>query len=209
MKKFSIHKALVVERSKFFANALNGSWKESDDGIVLLPEDDPEIFELYLQVLYTGTVPIKEHVSAYSDNEEKTKKDPEILEKEVEQAVSREMEKVCKLYVLNEKLQDIESQNLLVSTMVALTSEKRASNLYHYPGQDIVTSIYKGTMPGNPMRKLLVDLYVFHGVEQWLKGHDSDRFHNDFLYDLSIRMMQAMKDKSIKDPSGDATNYHE
>lgn len=48
------HKDLIVSRSDFFTRALNGKWKEGNDNVVKLPEDEPEIFWLYIQLLYSG-----------------------------------------------------------------------------------------------------------------------------------------------------------
>lgn len=37
---------------------MNGNWKEAEEKVVKLPEDDVEIFELYVQLLYTGLLPL-------------------------------------------------------------------------------------------------------------------------------------------------------
>lgn len=49
---FSVHENLIRSSSAFFDAATRGVWKESAARQVLLPEDDPEIFELYLHWLY-------------------------------------------------------------------------------------------------------------------------------------------------------------
>ncbi len=45
---FGVHENLICEPSSFFRAALNGTWKELVDQIVDLPDDDPEVFELYI-----------------------------------------------------------------------------------------------------------------------------------------------------------------
>ncbi|KAF2121999.1 hypothetical protein BDV96DRAFT_640068 [Lophiotrema nucula] len=57
-KKFLVHKDLIASRSQFFATALSGPWKEAEDKVVKLSDDDPQTFELYVQLLYKGHVPI-------------------------------------------------------------------------------------------------------------------------------------------------------
>ena len=46
--------------SKFFDAALNKCWQEDKIGRLELPEDEPEIFKVYQNHLFTGNLPIKE-----------------------------------------------------------------------------------------------------------------------------------------------------
>ncbi|ORY06012.1 hypothetical protein BCR34DRAFT_604329 [Clohesyomyces aquaticus] len=50
----------VGEGDKQKTFLLHQDLKESDDKEMKLPEDDPEIFALYVQLLYTGQVPTKQ-----------------------------------------------------------------------------------------------------------------------------------------------------
>jgi heterogeneous nuclear rnp K-like protein len=54
--KYTIHKNLLTSASPFFAAALNGTFAEGADQTVKLPEEKPEIFEWFLQWIYTGTL---------------------------------------------------------------------------------------------------------------------------------------------------------
>lgn len=67
-RSFRLHEALVSARSDFFAAALTGQWKEAKDKIIDLPEDDPDIFALYPQLLYTGKIPVKEQTQEGADH---------------------------------------------------------------------------------------------------------------------------------------------
>lgn len=55
-KRFEIHKGLVCSRSEFFKAAFTGNFKESTDGILTLPEDDPAPFKHFVHWLYTGSL---------------------------------------------------------------------------------------------------------------------------------------------------------
>lgn len=57
MQEFFVHQSLISARSEFFAKALRGDWKEAQQREVSLPDDEAEVFRLYLQLLYIG-VPI-------------------------------------------------------------------------------------------------------------------------------------------------------
>jgi hypothetical protein len=54
MQEFFVHQSLIVARSEFFAKALRGDWKEAHQRKVSLPDDEAEVFRLYLQLLYVG-----------------------------------------------------------------------------------------------------------------------------------------------------------
>jgi hypothetical protein len=58
-----VHEPLITSRSPFFRNALQGRWQEAQERTVNLTEDDPEVFTLYTNGLYTGHVDIEESVA--------------------------------------------------------------------------------------------------------------------------------------------------
>jgi len=77
---FFVHSELVMSRSKFFAKALKNYtpldqagddkhatssvegrgcfWKEGHEGVVRLPVDKPVVFAHYIQLIYTGVLPM-------------------------------------------------------------------------------------------------------------------------------------------------------
>ncbi|KAF3034205.1 hypothetical protein E8E11_003624 [Didymella keratinophila] len=50
---YQIYKTLLTEHSEYFRNTLNGSWKESDDGVIDLDDVDCHIFEIFIHWLHT------------------------------------------------------------------------------------------------------------------------------------------------------------
>lgn len=48
-----VHKSLICASSPFFKAACSGTWKESEEKVVRLPEQLPDSFEVYLHMLYT------------------------------------------------------------------------------------------------------------------------------------------------------------
>ncbi|KAF2122074.1 hypothetical protein BDV96DRAFT_136984 [Lophiotrema nucula] len=40
-QEFFVHVGLITSRSPFFEKALSGEWREAEDKIVTMPEDDP------------------------------------------------------------------------------------------------------------------------------------------------------------------------
>ncbi|KAL2150556.1 hypothetical protein VTH82DRAFT_7119 [Thermothelomyces myriococcoides] len=53
-RTFKVHRAIVCTQSPFFDKAITGGFAESTTNVVELPDDDPYIFERFLQFLYTG-----------------------------------------------------------------------------------------------------------------------------------------------------------
>ena len=54
METFMVHQNLICPRSVFFQNALKGPWKELEERRILLPDDEPAVFSLYLRLLYVS-----------------------------------------------------------------------------------------------------------------------------------------------------------
>ncbi|KAF2094513.1 hypothetical protein NA57DRAFT_80317 [Rhizodiscina lignyota] len=44
---FYVHQNLLLKSSTFFRNAINGPWKEGEEGIVRLPAHTPKSFKIY------------------------------------------------------------------------------------------------------------------------------------------------------------------
>lgn len=55
-KKFSVHQKLICNRSTFFHKAFNGAFKEGAEGIVYLPEDKPDVVEVFIAWLYSAVL---------------------------------------------------------------------------------------------------------------------------------------------------------
>ena len=130
--------------------------------MVKLPDDDPEIFETYIQWLYTGTVFSKVKGKFGSSN----------------------YVHLAKLYTLGEKLVDAVFQNQVVDAIVAGVRE--ADTIVGtpvYPGQIEINMIYHNTPPGNPARRLMVDIWQRWGCKAWVV-EETNNVSPEFLVDL-------------------------
>lgn len=56
-KKFVVHEHLLTHYSDFFRAALTGDFKEAEDKIVRLEEEDPTVFEFFVHWLYYQRFP--------------------------------------------------------------------------------------------------------------------------------------------------------
>ncbi|KAF2122073.1 hypothetical protein BDV96DRAFT_682091 [Lophiotrema nucula] len=59
-QSFTVYENIITSRSAFFCAALNGKWVESQDKIVKLPDEDPESAALYLQLIMTNKLGIRD-----------------------------------------------------------------------------------------------------------------------------------------------------
>ena len=56
-RTLAIHRTLLTSRSKFFEAAFNGSFKEAGEKRMVLPEDDPSLFDDFVYWLYKDSLP--------------------------------------------------------------------------------------------------------------------------------------------------------
>jgi hypothetical protein len=55
---FRVHKDFLCKRVPYFDNKFNGEFQEASQNFAKFPEDNPAAFDLLLQWIYTGIVPI-------------------------------------------------------------------------------------------------------------------------------------------------------
>jgi hypothetical protein len=114
VKCFFLQKDFICSRSEFFNKALKGDYTEAKKMEVELPKHDPELFELYIQLCYTGQVSVKEAKimdSQSSDTDSDSDGDATVDEDQFRHDAQAEILKLSQLYVLARKLKDREAMN--------------------------------------------------------------------------------------------------
>jgi hypothetical protein len=185
-------------------------WREGDEGIIRLPEDEPDVFAIYVQLLYTGKLPIYEEPSKPEGltrltRAEGEKEYPEFYAS-VHAAVNREYIMLAKLYVLCEKIQDVTAKCALLSAFVESTLKVRVDGSQSFPPTQPIRHIYQGTLTSDPLRAFLVDCYVYEGYIGWAY----EKYHNfphEFLYDFMVGAYQVRTAPMDKSRTKDAKYY--
>jgi hypothetical protein len=223
-QSFYVHVDLLTSRSHFFANALrdyakfdehnkeadnkNRSivWREGDEGIIRLPEDEPDVFANYVQFLYAKKLPIYKELSKPEGFTPvitaKGKKEYPEFYASMLAAAQREYTMLAKLYVFCEKIQDVTTKHALIFAFVESTQKVRGGITQLFPITQVIRHIYNGTLASDPLRAFLVDCYVYMGHSGWAE-EKYDKFPHEFLYDFMVgtyKVRTAPMDKSrIKD----------
>jgi hypothetical protein len=201
--EFGIHEALLTARSKFFAKAMGKGWKEAEEKVVKLPDDEQEIFALYASLVYSGTVPAFDETPERIIHENDGQTDcryPDICQLEYESLVG--------LYVFAEKLQDVKAKNAAVDALIAkVTHESKVIFNTEYDGPCMpslaaIETMYAKTPHHCPGRQVLIDCFVWYGKDQTMEyaGLLAGALPPwQFLIDLSSNLM-SMRQQPKHDP---------
>lgn len=172
-----VHKDLICARSPFFKAALTNDWKEAQEGTVVLAEDDYDIVTVYVQWLYRNKLFHKE-------------------DKEVTAPYASEMDRLTSLYVFAEKIGDVDFMDTVVDAIIARVNSpyqgaKGTCSAGTYPAGFRVTFLYANSPETSPIRRLMVDYYVWYGKHDWPEMKDTSLVPKEFLRDLAVALMKA------------------
>jgi hypothetical protein len=172
LRSFTAHIAFLTTRSLFFRKALSGAWKEAEERVVKLPEDESNIVELYLQCVYGLPIsvepnPVPENHLGYSERLE-----------------------LAKLYVFAEKVQDVRAKNIALKTFLKCVWKLWRDGSWCDPGEQVVHILYEGTVSGSPMRRLLVDIYA-HAITSPVAFRTDYPYPNEFLADIVTELTKT------------------
>jgi hypothetical protein len=168
-QRFSIHESIICAQSDFFLRAMSGNWLEQEDRLVKFPEDDPEIFAIYINLVYTEQTATSPSVSP---REQKTINDEYVL--------------LAKLYVLAEKLQDKLAKNIIIMAIGAASMDPDSTGKCYIPGPKAISTIYDGTSSGSLARKLMVAFYTSKEFKIANLVDFAHKLPKDFFVDLAV-----------------------
>jgi hypothetical protein len=167
-KTYAIYSSTLTTRSLFFRKALSGPWKEAEERVVHLPEDDVRTFELYLHYIYNN-----EFACNPSENEYGKK----------------ERVALARLYVLCEKLQDPRSKNCIIRALSDSIYKIRSNGSWTIPEFSVVETLYKGTFKGSSVRRMLVDIFAQGVRSKFVTPNWINKYPGEFLQDIAVCLM--------------------
>lgn len=195
-KEFIVYEGTICARSEFFRRALNGNWAESEERLVRLTEDEPAIFAIYLNHVYTNqlaTIDIR--------------RDRQDTEAEFDNGIREEYVRLSKLYVLCKRLQDVKGKNAITLAILAVSKEKNTNGSWYVPPAKEIMRLYGGTPENAPIRKLVVDIWTSVSPEVITKNFD--RLPKEFLRYLAIAGVMKLDYNSNPAKNSDGSPYLE
>jgi hypothetical protein len=184
-ESFWVHKDLISSRSDFFANALKREWMKVKDRKIELPDDEPKIFALYLQLLYTDKLPVKEIESLRKSGDSGDSSDND--DSEYWKLKDAECLELCQLYILADELQDVTSTNTVIDAILGVFKEMvdmDDGDLGPFLDFEVIKLVYDSTPMLSPLRQLMADHWVHRANKFWLGDEDRDALPEDFLFDV-------------------------
>ncbi|TKA83002.1 hypothetical protein B0A55_04672 [Friedmanniomyces simplex] len=185
---FSVHEGLLCENSPFFTSAMKKEWAEGQKREIPLPDDKPEVFNLYAEWKYTGKLLSRLSPSDSGSN-------------------GGELTLLIDAYVFGEKVQDRDFQDATLDALIMSTNTQDQEGKKWFPSGAVVRRAYRGTLAGSPIRRLLVDMHNHNGGENWIKEENDE----EFLVDLVREMYASRARPQQADPTRANVNscsYH-
>jgi hypothetical protein len=143
---------------------MHKEWKEGQEKVLRLPKDDPEVFHLYAQLVYTDKIPGMDHREArLSDKmgDQIICTDPSVCEKQYEL--------LCGLHVLAEKLMNRKTKNRAVDALISKIIMECADADYEHsdyrclPRNKAINIMFNGSSDLCHGQWVIIDAYVFYG----------------------------------------------
>ncbi|KAI8939605.1 hypothetical protein NX059_003368 [Plenodomus lindquistii] len=133
VKIFHVHKDVLSKTSNFFRAALKKEWTARRKGPIKLSDEDPDLFEMYVQWLYSQKVSIKSSHPGYHNV----------------------LFSLVQSHILGARLLDPKYQNAVMKALILYADETRM-----YPHDGILRYAYDNTLPSSPLRMILIDFWV-------------------------------------------------
>jgi hypothetical protein len=185
---YLIHKELLTAASPFFAAALNSTFAEGLDQTVRLPEERPEIFEWFLQWLYSGSLtvpgpayqvpnlPPQHHhhmLHALTPWTQIVQADAASDGDLRNHAGSPKYFLLIDLYGLSDRLLTTPLSNHILSSIARLSE---ATNSVPTPSDTRI--LYEQIRSSAPLRALILDLFAYKKTDKLLETHKDISRHS-------------------------------
>jgi len=180
-KRFSLHTSVFVAHSGFLAAARKPEWIALNPGNpVDLKDEDPELFQAYMNCTYFGFETIEHWVDSFkfpaqaqtSANAEQT-------------AQEALFTKLIKLYLLCLKLIDFKAANMVVDEIVRF-GDKAGS----IPLLGPTSLAYGNTVEGAPLRNLIRDYWMYESSNVERQALRAEEFPVECLQGIALAVLE-------------------
>ncbi|KAJ4338012.1 hypothetical protein N0V95_008185 [Ascochyta clinopodiicola] len=164
---------------------MNGNWTESESRIIDLSDDEPEVFALYLNLIYKNVLPTMDLTE---------KEFGALPPVDIVMHIDKEYTTLFKLYILAEKLQDDLTKDEAITAVFQLSQVRAGRKICIEPAPETVKLVYNATPQCSPSRLLCVDIWKVGSrdlMEIWRM-----RFPKEFLFDLAMAYRHELLEAS-------------
>nr|POE96891.1 hypothetical protein CFP56_63716 [Quercus suber] len=179
--RYLVHKELCTAASPFFAAALNGNFAETRTQSVHLPDERPEIFEWFLQWLYTGSL-LSARSAKSSGCSGGGLRDMYTEGELLNRAGRPRYFLLLDIWALADRLLVRPLCNLVLTTMAQLSESTNS-----VPTPSDTWMLYDRMAENAGLRNLIVDLFAYLKTDGLLDTHQDD-WHPRFLRDLVVKL---------------------
>ena len=159
---------LLSKSSEFLKTALKKEWKEGQERVIPLPEEKQDIFDIYLQWLYSNKIFLPSHACSGD----------------------RRYNVLAHLYVLGERLIDDTFQDTVMNAVIAALRERQPDGVHYDPSIYAIWTVYEGTPENSPIRRLLVDLALERRGAPQVAAINPRFLSSEFLKDFCIGLLK-------------------
>ena len=182
-RRFTVHHDLITKRSKFFRAARSERWTLIKSKPADLQHCDPDIFAKYLHCIYRDAVPFYDMFYDDGDTVETNATYTMDVIRTDSYFADQYYEYLVKLYTTADSLQDPTTANMVIDEM------RRISQQAAEPNSETLELVFDHTVPGDNMRKVLADIFIFNGHELG----DAIDYPPDFLK-LIVERFKTMRE---------------
>lgn len=77
---------------------------------------------------------------------------------------------LTRAFIFSEKVQDSDFKDAIIDALIHTVAAPDEKGVHYYPIAQLVNRAYIGTPEGSLICRLFVDMYTFHGRQDWLEG---------------------------------------
>jgi hypothetical protein len=176
-KEYRLHKVLLTYYSEFFRGALASpsTFKEADHGIVELADVEPATFNIFVDMMYSGTI-----ASIDKWNDRYPSSDKYLWSK------------IVPAYIFTDKYLVAKMENLVMD---------QAVQCHHttLPWYTNITLAFSNLPENSPFQQLLVDIQCqdMQVMRQYETQESIDHLPHAFLYRVMLRQQEIHKSKLL------------
>lgn len=193
-----VHKDIICARSKFFQAACSERWLSSkaSEKKIKLPEVDPQSFQKYLGWVYSGELDLSNFEPTSISSSTFSDYGYGIVMSHDFHTVAKYIE----LYLLGDKLDDIDLRNKTMRTLVL-----DASTIPHWT---TTHRVWSNTPETSSLRRMIVDREIARTGRKFLASNLT-KYPTEFVEQVALSLLQDTRTKDKKDFNEKLPSYLE